>query len=160
VKLAIRDAVPSDASAACRVMQRSIVELCTADHQNDPAILRKWLANKTPEHFLGWILQPRNSLLVATEDNIIVAVGSVTDAGHITLNYVSPEARFRGISRALLSALEARAARRGSTCCTLNSTETARRFYSANGYREVGPPENQFGPKKTGYRMSKVLRHA
>jgi GNAT superfamily N-acetyltransferase len=56
------------------------------------------------------------------------AVGSVPDAGHIALNYVSPDARFRGVSRALLGALEARAMERGSARCTLNSTETARAF--------------------------------
>jgi GNAT superfamily N-acetyltransferase len=53
-------------------------------------------------------------LLVAVERYTILAVGSVTDAGEITLNYVSPDARFRGVSRALLGALEARAIQRGN----------------------------------------------
>jgi hypothetical protein len=30
-------------------MPRSIAELCVLDHRNDPAILARWLANKTPE---------------------------------------------------------------------------------------------------------------
>ena len=111
----IRDAVAEDAEAACRVLRRSIVELCHADHQNYPAILKQWLENKTPEGFMSWIKQPDNSLLVAVEDDRILAVGSVTDAGKITLNYVSPDARFRGVSRALLGALEARAAARQHT---------------------------------------------
>jgi GNAT superfamily N-acetyltransferase len=63
--------------------------------------------------------KPDNSLLVAAEGDNILAVGSVTDAGQITLNYVSPDARFRGVSRALLGALEARARERGNTLCTL-----------------------------------------
>src|SRR6202030_4870300 len=75
----------------------------------------------------------------------ILAVGAVTDLGEITLNYVSPEARFRGVSRAVLGALEARAAERGNTRCTLISTETARRFYRAAGYVEDGPPQGKFG---------------
>ena len=62
------------------------------------------------------------------EDDSISAVGSVPDAGHIALNYVSPDARFRSISRALLGALKARAMERGSARCTLDSTETARAF--------------------------------
>jgi len=89
---------------------------------------------------VSWIAQPDNSLLVAVEDGSILAVGSVTDAGQITLNYVSPDARFRGVSRALLSALEARARERGNTRCTLTSTETARQFYQARGYVESGSP--------------------
>jgi len=45
----IRDARVVDAPAARQVLRRSIIELCVADHRNDPAILTKWLANKTPE---------------------------------------------------------------------------------------------------------------
>jgi hypothetical protein len=95
----IRDALPEDAPAACLVMRRSIAELCFADHRNDKEILARWLANKTPEFFLSWVTQPGNSLRVAIEDGEIVAVGSVTDAGKITLNYVSPDARFLAACR-------------------------------------------------------------
>ena len=152
----IRDARIEDAEAACRVMRRSIAELCEADHKNDTTILERWLANKTPEIFASWISQPGNSLLVAVEDNEILAVGSVTDAGQITLNYVSPDVRFRGISRALLRALEARALERGNTRCCLNSTETAFRFYGSNGYKTDGQPVGKFGTS-SGYPMSKTL---
>jgi hypothetical protein len=71
----------------------------------------------------GWIAQPNRSVLVAVEDDTILAVGSVNDAGEITLNYVSPRARFRGVSRALRAAREARAAVRGNTECRLHSTQ-------------------------------------
>jgi len=152
----IRDAVAEDAPAACQVMRRSIAELCVADHRNDPAILARWLSNKTPEVFLTWLAQPASSLLVAVEGGNILGVGAVTDAGDITLNYVSPDARFRGVSRAMLGALEARAAERGNTRCTLASTETARRFYQAAGYTEVGPPTEKCGTS-SGYPMSKAL---
>lgn len=140
----IRDAVSEDAPAACQIMRRSIAELCAADHNNDPAVLRRWLSNKTPEIFGTWI-KPENSLLVIVEDDNILAVGCVTDAGEITLNYVSPDVRFRGISSALLAALERRAMERGNTRCTLESTETARRFYLARGYSENGPAGGKFG---------------
>jgi GNAT superfamily N-acetyltransferase len=151
----IRDAAPEDASAACETMRRSIAELCTADHRNDPTILERWLSNKTPEIFKSWI-RPGNSLLVAVENNNILAVGNVTDAGEITLNYVSPDARFRGVSMALLGALEKRAIERGNKRCTLTSTETARRFYLARGYSEDGPADGKFGTA-SGYPMSKHL---
>jgi GNAT superfamily N-acetyltransferase len=71
------------------------------------------------------------------------------------LNYVSPDARFRGVSRALLAALERRAVERGNAHRTLASTATARRFYLANGYVETGPPRGNFGTQ-SGFPMRKV----
>ena len=151
----IRHAVPEDGPAACDVMRRSITQLCVADHRNDPAVLGRWLANKTPEIFRSWI-RPDNALLVAVEDDSILAVGCVTNSGEITLNYVSPDARFRGVSTALLRALEARAIEQGNERCTLKSTETARRFYLARGFAEDGPAGGKFG-MSSGYPMSKRL---
>jgi GNAT superfamily N-acetyltransferase len=153
----IRDAVAADAPSACDVLRRSIVELCAADHRNDPKILSQWLANKRPYIIASWIAQPGNSLMVAVEAEKILAVGSVTDAGEITLNYVSPDARFRGVSRAMLAALERRAAERGNGACTLTSTATARRFYLANGYVETGAARGNFGTK-SGFPMRRALK--
>ena len=154
--VAIRDATPDDAGAACHVLRESISRLCVADHRNDPAILNAWLANKTPEIVAAWAARKGNSLLLAVEGDAILAVGSVTDAGEITLNYVTPDARFRGVSRALLSALEARAVERGNSRCTLNSTETAHRFYRSAGYVDDGVPTRKFGTS-SGYPMSKEI---
>jgi hypothetical protein len=39
IETEIRDAV-----LACEVIRRSISELCSADHLNDPVILGRWLA--------------------------------------------------------------------------------------------------------------------
>jgi GNAT superfamily N-acetyltransferase len=152
----IRDAAPEDADAACHVLKESISRLCVADHRDDPAILNAWLANKKPEIVAAWARQPGNSLLLAVVGDTILGVGSVTDAGVITLNYVAPEARFRGVSRAVLSALEARAVERGSTRCTLTSTETARRFYQSAGYADDGVPTGKFGTN-SGHPMSKQI---
>jgi GNAT superfamily N-acetyltransferase len=137
-------------------MRRSISELCSADHHDDPVILGRWLANKTPEIVASWIVQPGNSVLVAVESGTILAVGSVVDTGEITLNYVSPDARFRGVSRALLMALQTRAQEHGNRRCTLLSTETARRFYRSAGYIDDGPPQGKFGTSSS-YPMSKEL---
>jgi GNAT superfamily N-acetyltransferase len=152
----IRDAIPDDASAATVVLKRSIAELCEPDHRNDPSILARWLGNKTDENFCAWVRQADNSVLVAVENGEVLAVGSVTDAGTIGLNYVSPEARFRGVSRALLQALEARAIERGNHHCNLTSTETARRFYLSNSYVQNGTPVGGFGTS-SGYPMTKAL---
>ncbi|WP_363246969.1 GNAT family N-acetyltransferase [Reyranella sp.] len=153
----IREAAEADAAQGCEVMQRSIRELCFADHQGKAEILARWLANKHPDAFKGWLTQPGNSLMVAVEDGAVLAVGAVTDRGEITLNYVSPDARFRGISRTLLAELERRAAERGNTICTLTSTATARSFYLANGYAETGPARHNFGTT-SGFPMRKMLK--
>ena len=156
IDVQIRDATPDDAKAACDVLRRSISELCVGDHGNDPAILAAWLRNKTPEIVAGWARQPGNSLLLAVEGQTTLAVGSVTDAGEITLNYVAPDARFRGVSRAMLRALEGRAAERGNLRCTLTSTETAHRFYRSRGYIDDGKPLGNFGTN-AGYPMFRLL---
>jgi GNAT superfamily N-acetyltransferase len=133
----IREARIEDAYEACQVLRRSISELCIDDHQNETAVLERWLANKTPENVTAWISHPNNHVFVATDnEETILAVGAVTSIGEITLNYVSPNARFQGISRALLARLEARARKLGNAICTLTSIETARRFYLTAGYVE------------------------
>lgn len=137
-------------------MRRSIVELCGADHHGDPALIGAWLDNKRPEIFAAWMRRTDASYLVASERGAIAAVGAAADGGEILLNYVSPDARFRGASSALLAALEARAVGRGAQRCTLISTETARRFYLARGYEAIGAPIRKFG-MDFGFPMAKAL---
>ena len=81
----------------------------------------------------------------AVEDDTVLAVGAVRPHGEITLNYVSPDARFKGVSRALLAQLEATAHELGNDSCHLQSTETARRFYLACGYEQVGMAQRKHG---------------
>ena len=141
----IRRAQIADAASACDAMRRSIAELCGADHHDDPEILRHWLANKTPRHWAEWLAYEANTVLVAVDDETVLAVGVVRNDGEITCNYVSPDARFRGVSKAMLAELEATARGFGNDSSTLTSTETARRFYLAAGYEQVGMPEGKFG---------------
>jgi GNAT superfamily N-acetyltransferase len=136
-------------------LRRSITELCVADHANDPAILMPWLANKTPEIVASWIARSDNAFLVAIERGTIYAVGAVTDAGEITLNYVSPDKRFCGVSRAMLGALQARAIERGNLECTVTSTKTAHRFYRSNDYVDDAVSSI---PSAGSHPMRKVLR--
>lgn len=138
----IRPATKDDAEQAALVLRRSITELCTHDHQNDPVILASWLANKTAEKFREWV-KARDSLclVAAARDGAILGVGIMSKSGEIRLNYVSPDARFQGVSRALIDALEAAAAKLGVERLTLNSTATAHRFYLARGFEDAGPPQ-------------------
>ncbi len=132
----IRPARAADAAAACEVLRRSIAELCAADHRNDAQFLARWLANKTPQNIAAWIADAGSFVYVALDGGRITGVAAMTNAGLITLNYVAPDARFKGVSKALLAALEGKAAELGLAQCTLASTKTARNFYLAAGYRE------------------------
>jgi GNAT superfamily N-acetyltransferase len=150
----IRAASIEDAEEACGVVRRSITELCHADHQGDERTLDLWLANKTAENMRRWITQ--HHVFVATEGGAILGVGAIRSSGEVMLNYVSPDARLRGMSKALLRRLEARASELGVETITLNSTATARRFYLSAGYRENGPTTEGFGIT-LGYPMAKQL---
>jgi len=152
----IRDATREDAAAACEVLRASMSKLCATEHQNDPVVLGRWLANKTPENVALWATDPDAALLLAVEDDVVLAVGSVRNDGEITLNYVSPAARFRGASSALLAALEARAKERGNSHCKLLSTDTAHRFYLDRGYVGIGAPQRKFGTSSS-YPMTKKI---
>ena len=152
----IRPVRIEDAPAACTILRRSIEELCESDHHRDPRILAQWLESKVPANVAQWIIDPNNRVLVAVEDDTMLAVGAVRTNGEITLNYVSPDARFRGVSRALLAHLEGIAREFGNDTCYLMSTETARRFYFSAGYEQVGPPEGKFGTTSS-YPMRKRL---
>jgi len=139
----IRRATAEDADAACRILRRSIAELCDADHRGDAETLAQWLANKTPDNMRRWIAQTH--VFVAAEGEKLLGVGAINDAGEIMLNYVAPEARFRGVSKTMLTRLEACAGALSLSTVRLQSTATARRFYLAAGYRDDGPPQKGFG---------------
>jgi len=134
VTVHIREARTADAAAAADVMRRSIAELCEQDHGNDPAHLASWLANKTPDNVRAWIAG--SHLYVAVEGERLLGVAGMTGSGYVTLIYVAPEGRFRGVSKALLRALEEKATELGCVACTLESSKTAERFYRAQGYSD------------------------
>jgi len=132
----IREAKVDDAEGACAVLRRSIVELCHLDHHGDAELIQQWLANKTPDNVRAWITARDNHVFVACADEIIVGVAAITNSGYVSLNYVAPESRFRGVSNSLLAGLEDEARKLGAKSCRLTSTETAYAFYQSAGYIE------------------------
>ncbi len=132
----IRAAHARDAAAISNVVRRSIIELCVLDHQNKPAWIGEWLANKSPEHVASWIADPENRIFVAVVEGTIRAAGCFRTTGEITLNYVSPDGRFQGISRAMLRTLERSACELGHRRVALTSTITAHDFYLSAGYTD------------------------
>jgi GNAT superfamily N-acetyltransferase len=134
----IRPATDADAVAAADLLRRSIRELCVQDHANDGPTLDAWLANKTPETFREWLAGTDQTVLVAERDGALVAIGCFRRPDELLLNYVAPEARFSGVSKAMLAALEAGLMAAGARQARLVSTRTAHAFYHSAGYREAG----------------------
>jgi hypothetical protein len=93
----VRPAQITDADHAIDVVRRSIQELCDLDHRGDPATLSMWLSNKTAENMRQWIAA--HVVLVAIEGERIAGVAAVRTDGDVLLNYVAPEARFKGRAR-------------------------------------------------------------
>jgi GNAT superfamily N-acetyltransferase len=139
----VRPAQIADADRAIGVIRRSIQELCARDHNSDPATLTIWLGNKTADNMRQWIAA--HTVLVAVEGERITGVAAVRDDGHVLLNYVAPEARFQGVSKRLMQAIEVWASTRGLSWLTLDSTATALRFYLSAGWTMTGPPQPGFG---------------
>ena len=117
-----------------RVLIASITQLCDEDHHNDPQRIDEWTANKSPEGMAEMLAQDGLFLFVAELDGQVAAVGATTAKGDIALNYVAPEARFRGVSKALLAHLEADLVRRGFAEGKLKATRTAWKFYQGQGW--------------------------
>jgi len=145
----IRRAQPEDADAACRVLRRSIEECCADDHKRDPKILSAWLANKTPENVGLWFGSTGYAVL-AERAGGIVGVAMLSGSGSVVLNYLISEARYQGIGRAMLAALETEALQRGFSKIELTSTATAHQFYLRNGYSDTGTNGSAFGMSAPG----------
>jgi GNAT superfamily N-acetyltransferase len=139
----VRPAQTADAECAIEVVRRSITELCDLDHKGDLATLSMWLGNKTKDNMRRWIAA--HNAFVASESGRIIGVAVVRADGHVLLNYVSPEARFKGASKSLMQGVEAWASSRGIKWLTLDSTATAIRFYLSSGWTMAGPPQPGFG---------------
>jgi len=91
---------------------------------------------------------PTEFFLGVVDDAALVAIGGVTpdpylasaDIARVRHVYVTPSARRRGVGRALMSALEARAFLRVSTLRLRTDTTAAARFYEALGYERTTEP--------------------
>ncbi|MDB5651513.1 MAG: acetyltransferase family protein [Hyphomicrobiales bacterium] len=144
-QIEIRKAEASDTDAACALVRNSITLLCVPDHNGIPAIVEGMLINKTPGNMKAWIEAPGSYVSIATIGGAMAGVGAFTGDGEITLLYVAPEFRFRGVSKALLTGIETKARELGLPHCALVSTDTAKPFFLAAGFVGYDEAEDDFG---------------
>lgn len=122
-----------EATEICQLLISSIRELCEQDHQNDKAILDKWIANKTAGNVAQWIFS-ENTMLVCKLKDKIIGVIAMTPNGEILLNYVLPEYIRQGVASSMLSAIEEKAAQINLRELRCESTTTALDFYLKHGF--------------------------
>ena len=156
-KMSLRPATVFDVFEMSEVLQASITQLCTRDHQNDPQLMAQWCANKTPEDIRRWI-EAKECLTVAVSGGKILGLGLTTAEGGISLLYVAPWGKGCGVGRALLQHLEAELAAQGHTEAHLTSTQSGLEFYLSQGWQCSGPATNCFG--LPGQPMRKRLQAA
>lgn len=154
MSILIRAPGPDDVPAMSRVLIASITQLCHADHEDNPVRIAEWTANKTPAGVAAMLAREGLTMVVAELDGQVVAVGATTADGEVALNYVAPEARFRGVSKALLAHMEADLAARGFDEARLRATRTARPFYDAQGWSPDTMPDGA----SACFAMHKALR--
>lgn len=138
----IRDAVPADAAAMAALRAASIRTLCTPDHGGDETTIARWIG--PADKFDKLLQQPDLTLIVVDVDGEMAGLGGMSGEW-VVLNYVHPDFRLKGISEAVMLALESRMVAQGILMGYLDSTETAVRFYEAIGWSKSGPFDRDIG---------------
>ena len=133
------------AEEIARLMQRSIVELCVDDHGSDPGTYSPWLASKTGDKVEKLVNGTGRSVAAFNESRSVVGFAMGTPEGEVVFNYVAPEYRFQGISKALLRDLENYFAACGNSHATLTTTLTAEKFHVSRGYKDTGKSKQHLG---------------
>lgn len=151
----IRPATTDDAANICALIRRSITECCADDHQGDPELLKAWLRNKTVASVEAWLSDHEAHGIVGERGGVVHGFG-LSRGDQVLLCYVTPEARFTGLGKALLQTLERHAVAQGLSTLRLDSTRTAEAFYRRNGFLPTGPAVQAFGLR--GQPMSKAVR--
>ena len=124
-----------DANQGILVLRSSIIKLCEKDHHSNIDQIKDWLANKTTDIWCNWVNSAKFSLFIAELDGEIAGVSMISLNGVILLNYVSPDYRFKSVSKAMLNHMEEFAKNIGILMCTLQSTYTYKDFYNSAGYQ-------------------------
>lgn len=151
----IREAICSDAQQCSFVLRNSIRELCTVDHECDEEVIERWTSNKTEESLRNSIIDQSTKFFVAVCGREIQGVGAVNFPNEVALNYVSPNFRYKGVSRAMLKVLEDELRETGCTKGQLTSTITAHDFYLASSWSDVRMVKSWLG--LSAYIMEKSL---
>lgn len=137
----ISTATQAQSAEIIQLIRASITELCAADHGNQSEPLAEWLSNKTTENMHNWLLDSTKTFIIARISSQIsdqiIGMGCANNSGRILMNYVHPEYRFIGVSKAIMQHLESHLQALGIQKATLESSKTAYKFYQSMGWQNI-----------------------
>ena len=152
--ITIRRATPGDLAAVDRLLARSYPRLLAADYPPSVMVLAVPLIARARPELLA---SGRYFLAVDATDRVMGAGGwsrvhsgvpgaTPAETGHVRHVATDPDVLRQGVGRKLMGAAMADAARSGLRRMECLSTRTAVPFYSALGFRIVGPIEVPLQP--------------
>lgn len=133
----IRTAKKCDTKHIYTIHTDAIRELCSECYNRDE--ISRWIARQYPEKYEPFI--EKEVMFVATLDNQIVGFGHVEkfddDTSEVCGLFVSPACARKGIGSLLLQFLEEKAKADGYQNMRLKSSQNAKGFYEASGYKTI-----------------------
>ncbi len=128
---ALRPFLPADGPLVAQIFRDSIEELTGDDY--DEAQQAAWIATADDEDEFAERLA-HNLTLLATIAASPVGFISIKGQDHIDMLYVHPSVVRTGIATLLYDAVEKIARSRGATHLTVDASDTARDFFSKQGF--------------------------
>lgn len=136
----VRIATEADVESIRTAHRRSILEIAAKDYP--PEIVAEWGSDNSPEAILQHkeaIRSGEEVVWVAEIEGKVEGFSALIPANNeVRAVYVTKRGSKRGLGKALLAALEARAKELGLNTLTLQSSITAKGFYESNGYLNLG----------------------
>ncbi|MFD5214554.1 GNAT family N-acetyltransferase [Microbacterium sp. NPDC058345] len=155
-EVTIRDYRAADAPATLRVFLEAITITASADYS--PEQISAW-ARPEQRRLDDWDRSmSARSGFVALVQGAVAGFSDVSGDGHVDMMFVSPAAGGRGVGRALMHEVEARARQAGAPRLWADVSITARGFFEHAGFTvqtEQHPVTG--GVRMTNYRMVKTL---
>lgn len=128
----IRTATPADFDVLGQIMFEAIHD---GDSPYTAAQRRAWLP--APPGGAGWSGKLAAQIVVLSEDNAPTGFMTLEPGGYLDLAFIHPEARGRGLFRALCQRIEAEARALGLSRLTTHASLLAQRPFAAMGFSVV-----------------------
>ena len=139
-KSSVRPFAEGDAARVAAIIQRCLREVNSRDYAAD--VIERMCAHYTAERMVE--LARQREIFVYEQGGAVVGTAS-REGNKVFTMFVDPAAGGRGVGRALLSHLEARAAAEGHDQMETGASITAHDFYRRLGYVDVRESQTEFG---------------
>ena len=128
----VREYRPGDLPAIVSLFARSVREIASRDYS--AAQVAAWAPE--PPDLVAWQRRlDQGGVIVCERDGRIAGFARLGDNGWVDLLYVHPDFQRRGVARALLERVTARASSRGVSRLYADVSLTARAFFETVGFR-------------------------